>query len=62
VIGDIVFILGGLFHFAGCFGGFLAWGFLLWLYCSRRGSAVRSELRMDVEDPCSYYEEKEDGL
>ncbi len=47
MIGDVVFVLLGLLHFAGCFGGFLAWGFLLWLYGSRRGAAVRAGLRDD---------------
>lgn len=56
MIGDILFVLLGLFRFAGCVGGFLAWGVLLWLYCSRRGAAVRAGLRLDDEYRCRQCE------
>lgn len=49
---DIIFILWGILQLAGYVGGLLAWGFLLWLYCSRRGAAVREGLRLDDEYRC----------
>ncbi len=47
---SIIFL--GIIDFLGCIGGLLAVSFMLWLFGTRRGAAVRACLRLDDEYRC----------